>query len=60
MPDDKLFVMVYDAWKKGNGAEGKLTAREAMKILGLKPNTFYRREREYEIGKTTEEIIDFG
>lgn len=60
MPDDKLFVMVYAAWKKGNGAEGKLTAREAMKILGLKPNTFYRRVSEYEIGKTTEEIIDFG
>jgi len=39
----KEFVTVYDVWK-----EGKITAVAAMKELGMKPNTFYRRVSEYE------------
>jgi len=29
--------------------EGKITATAAMKKLGLKPNTFYRRVKKYKI-----------
>ena len=47
--DDKQFEDVYRRWR-----DGKLKAKEAMKLLGLKPNTFYRRVREYE-----SELIDF-
>ncbi|KUP26188.1 recombinase family protein [Paenibacillus sp. DMB5] len=36
------FRAVYDEWKSGN-----ITATEAMKQLGMKPNTFYRRVKEY-------------
>ncbi|MFD7523862.1 recombinase family protein [Paenibacillus chitinolyticus] len=39
----KEFIVVYDAWK-----EGKITAVAAMKELGIKPNTFYRRVKEIE------------
>lgn len=39
----KEFVAVHKVWK-----EGKITAVAAMKELGLKPNTFYRRVSEYE------------
>lgn len=44
----KEFVNVYEVWK-----EGKITAVTAMKELGLKPNTFYRRVGEYENGKAS-------
>ncbi|MCZ8516275.1 recombinase family protein [Paenibacillus filicis] len=37
------FKAVYSEWKAGN-----LTAVSAMKQLGLKPNTFYRRAKEME------------
>ena len=37
------FRAVYGEWK--NGA---ITATEGMKQLGMKPNTFYRRVKEYE------------
>lgn len=37
------FKSVYDEWRSGN-----LTAVAAMKQLGMKPNTFYRRVKEIE------------
>lgn len=43
--DDSEFKSVYSLWKAGN-----ITAVEAMKRLNLKPNTFYRRVKEYENG----------
>lgn len=39
-----LFVNIYKEWKTGC-----ITARQAMKHLGLKPNTFYRRVKRYEM-----------
>lgn len=41
--DEAAFAEQYKAWKLG-----KITARAAMQALGLKPNTFYRRVREWE------------
>lgn len=41
--DETLFDTVVALWK-----EGKITAREAMTRLDLKPNTFYRRIKEQE------------
>ena len=41
--DDDAFAREYAIWKAGN-----CTARTAMDRLGLKPNTFYRRVKEYE------------
>lgn len=41
--DESSFKREYDSWK-----EGKITAKTAMAHLGLKPNTFYRRVKEYE------------
>ena len=41
---DENFKSVYKDWK-----EDKITAVEAMKIVGMKSNTFYRRVREYEL-----------
>lgn len=43
---DDEFKSVYDVWKSG-----EITARVAMKKLGLKPNTFYRRVKKYEEGQ---------
>ena len=40
------FETVYRSWK-----QGAITARQAMEMLGLKPNTFYRRVKEYETGR---------
>ena len=40
------FRYVYEKWKAS-----EITARQAMKELDLKPNTFYRRVKEYEQGK---------
>lgn len=42
---DKSFIDVYLKWK----AE-KITAKKAMELLNMKPNTFYRRVKEYEEG----------
>ncbi|SDX99131.1 recombinase family protein [Eubacterium barkeri] len=42
--DQEQFKTVYKNWKDGN-----ITARNAMEELGLKPNTFYRRVKEYEV-----------
>lgn len=55
-PDEKLFEMVYAGWIKKDGEVGKISTKEAMKMLGLKPNTFYRRVKEYR----DSEIIDYG
>jgi DNA invertase Pin-like site-specific DNA recombinase len=41
--DMESFTMLYKLWK-----DGKVTASKAMKHLNLKPNTFYRRVKEYE------------
>jgi hypothetical protein len=37
------FKAAYDEWKAGN-----ITGVDAMKRVGMKPNTFYRRVKEYE------------
>lgn len=41
--DSDRFAAEVAAWK-----DGKQTARQTMERLGLKPNTFYRRVKEYE------------
>lgn len=41
--DAAAFKTVYSEWKGGG-----ITAREAMKRLNVKSNTFYRRVKEYE------------
>ena len=41
--DTAVFNEQYKEWKSGNK-----TARAAMAALGMKPNTFYRRVKEYE------------
>ena len=41
--DRENFAEVYSTWKTG-----EITARQAMNILNLKPNTFYRRVKAYE------------
>lgn len=41
--NEKQFAKVYKEWK-----QGLITAKHAMELLGLKPNTFYRRVKEYE------------
>lgn len=41
--DEKQFAEEYRLWKAG-----QITAVTAMKHLGLKPNTFYRRVKAYE------------
>lgn len=38
-----MFKQIYAKWKAT-----EITARQAMKELDLKPNTFYRRAKEYE------------
>lgn len=40
---NEVFIQVYD-----EGKSGLNTATEGMKSLDLKPNTFYRRVKEYE------------
>lgn len=42
--DASQFEQEYRLWKSG-----RMTAVTAMSHLGLKPNTFYRRVREYEV-----------
>ena len=41
--DADLFKTVYARWK-----DGEITAVQAQKELGLKPDTFYRRVKQYE------------
>jgi len=41
--DEKAFEREYLSWKEGNQ-----TAKKAMQNVGLRPNTFYRRVKEYE------------
>lgn len=41
--DEKQFEQEYRLWRSG-----QITAVTAMKYLGLKPNTFYRRVKAYE------------
>ena len=41
--DEDTFKKVYAKWKAN-----EITARQAMQELNLKPNTFYRRVKEYE------------
>lgn len=41
--DQNKFEQEYKLWK-----DGQITATTAMAHLGLKPNTFYRRVKEYE------------
>lgn len=41
--DRENFAEVYSTWKTG-----EITARQAMNILNLKPNTFYRRVKSFE------------
>ena len=41
--DRENFAEVYFTWKNG-----EITARQAMNILNLKPNTFYRRVKAFE------------
>lgn len=40
---NEKFQLVYKEWRAGN-----FTATESMKKLDMKPNTFYRRVKEYE------------
>lgn len=44
--DDMHLRCIFTKWKAG-----EITARQAMNELGLKPNTFYRRMKEYEAGQ---------
>lgn len=50
--DDKQMELVYSKWKAG-----EITARQAMVQLGLKPNTFYRRVKEYEANFNNAECL---
>jgi len=40
---DKSFIDVYLKWKNE-----EMTAKKAMQLLDMKPNTYYRRVQEYE------------
>ena len=44
--EDKAFEELFKSWKAK-----EITAREAMKKLGLKPNTFYRRVAAWEAAR---------
>ena len=44
--DESLFEDIASLWKAG-----EITARQAMSRLELKPNTFYRRIREWEANR---------
>lgn len=43
--DADLFYVTYTNWRSG-----LITAKKAMNLLGLTPNTFYRIVKEYETG----------
>lgn len=42
--DNDMFQKVVERWEKGD-----ISAVDAMKLLNLKPNTFYRRVKEYKL-----------
>lgn len=42
--DKELFTSITKRWR-----DGSITATEAMRLLNLKPNTFYRRVKEWEL-----------
>lgn len=42
--DNDMFQKVLERWEKGD-----ISAVDAMKLLNLKPNTFYRRVKEYKL-----------
>jgi DNA invertase Pin-like site-specific DNA recombinase len=44
----KNFGSIFNDWK-----QKKITAVEAMKLTGMKSNTFYRRAKEYELKRST-------
>ena len=46
--DADKFDVAYREWKAS-----RLTARQAMEMLNIKPNTFYRRVKEYESKQVT-------
>lgn len=48
--DEKKFISVIKDWKIG-----KIPSKEAMKSLDLKPNTFYRKVKVYELGQIRKE-----
>ena len=50
---DDNFKSIYKQWK-----DGILTAKNAMKMLELKPNTFYRRLKEFE--ELNKEVVCSG
>ena len=50
--NSEQFIAVYSDWKAG-----EITARQAMVQLGLKPNTFYRRVKEYEANFNNAECL---
>lgn len=56
--NEDLFLKEYNLWKSG-----LQTAKKTMENLGLKPNTFYRRVKDYELtgilNKKREENINF-
>lgn len=49
--DPVHFGKIYSRWRNG-----ELSSKEAMTLLKVKPNTFYRRVKEYEDNP----VIDFG
>jgi DNA invertase Pin-like site-specific DNA recombinase len=53
IPVPETFEALYTKWKNG-----QLTARAAMQQLGLKPDTFYRRVKEWEGKKTLSKSLE--
>lgn len=51
--NESMFKQIYAKWKAT-----EITARQAMKELGLKPNTFYRRVKEYEQSRTLQNATE--
>lgn len=51
--NESMFKQIYAKWKAS-----EITARQAMKELDLKPNTFYRRVKEYEQSRTLQNATE--
>lgn len=51
--NESMFKQIYAKWKSS-----EITARQAMKELDLKPNTFYRRVKEYEQSRTLQNATE--
>lgn len=49
---DEKFKSAYHDWK-----QNKITAVEAMRIVGMKSNTFYRRVKEYELSRNQQSLL---